>query len=331
MKNREHIKLSAKGRYSLTVLDAAGDVVEKKCTRENNNVVLDQGAYAAFFSGDMFSNYVARLGTGTVELVESDTGLTNMVAGETSRASASRVGNETDNGDGTNTVTLVRTMPFSLGQMVGTFSEVGVAASSSGTFIAGQLIKDELGAATTITVLADEQLIVTYTLEWTYPNTTTVVGSGTVTDSSSNSYNYTIYAQPYFRDYTLNSKHTQTTVSTAGHIRFFESDLTRADSSELATGSSGSKDHDPVAKTVTRTSSTITLSPTDGTITDATWITAFAARSGGGIADASIGLINPMHYINKRGGGSVAIKFDTPFSKTSNDTFTFKFDLTWAY
>lgn len=204
----EPVTLGSKGYYSLNVYKSDGtEVVEKRVT-DSQNVVTFEGAYQIFFEGRMFSLMYANVGTGVTELTRSSSGLGNRFSASSSYGGAARAGNEVDNGNGTSTLTLTRTMPFSLGATTGTFSEVGMSLEANGTnFIAGQLIKDEFGSPTTITILADEQLRVTYTLELTVPNGgqgAKNIGSGTVTTPEGTS-NYTIYSQPFFSGYTVGS------------------------------------------------------------------------------------------------------------------------------
>jgi len=204
MNNTTPIKMPSRGYYGLHKVDAYGNSRTEGCPSNIiENVVTYGGAYVSLISEGLFQGLYAELGTSSTERVRSDTSLGASDSGRSSASnSVDRYGNEIDNLDGTSTITLTREMSFSLGDKVGTFSEVGMyTSSSSGTFIAGQLIKDEFGAPTTVTVLSDEQLIITYTLEWTVPNTTKQIGTGTVTDAGGNSYSYEIWAQPYFADY----------------------------------------------------------------------------------------------------------------------------------
>jgi len=332
MENKKSIKLGSKGHYNLTVLNSEGSRVEEKCTGEISNVITNTGAFNSFFGGQMFNRGVAVLGTGSVEITETDTGLTNQDGGASANSDLpSRSGNEVDNLDGTATLTITREMTFTLGSKVGTFSEVGISVSG---FIAGQLIKDEFGDPTTITILSDEQLIVTYTLEWTYPNVSTLVGTGTVTDSASNSYGYEVWVQPYFSVYTLNASRTSNNVYSGGDVGMWKADgTTSAKSDSFHGGGNSSGVQDATAKTLTFTSNFYQLSPSDGTITDAIFIScwsgdyAFSAR----IADTATALVDPMVNVNGRGGASVVLKFDTAINKTTDDTFSFQFDYTWSY
>lgn len=196
------IKLGAEGRFRGRVYKADGSEVLEKRTGLTENVVTHYGAHESFFGVSMFGNLYAAVGTGVNEITRTATSLGNLAHVTPGSAAASRSGNEVDNGDGTSTLTLTRTIGFDLGATVGTFSEVGLCMFSTGSsLVAGQLIKDEFGDPTTVTVLADEQLVIEYTLEFTVPNAeepvAPIIGTGTVTTPEGSS-TYTVYQQPFF-------------------------------------------------------------------------------------------------------------------------------------
>ena len=166
-----------------------------------------EGAYQIFFNiNGMGRSYSALLGTSTEERTRNSIGLGNLAHTSSDTTCAGRSGAEVDNGDGTSTLTLVREIAFPLSGTIGTFSEVGIQDAS--IFIAGQLIKDDLGSPTTITVLDEEQLKVTYTLLLTVPNgeaaVAPIVATGTVSTPDGTT-NYTLYSQPFFREFSIGS------------------------------------------------------------------------------------------------------------------------------
>jgi|SRR5690554_13490 len=207
------IDLKTKGRFSLSVMDKFGNELKEKRIEDCSNVVTYEGAYKIFFGGGTFSDYHAVIGTGVSEITRTSQGLGNQVHKSSQTATASRAGNEIDNGDGTSTLTLTRTISFPLSGTIGTFSEVGVVHFDN-TFIAGQLIKDEFGDPTTITIQDEEQLNVTYTLELIVPNgeviPAPIIGTGTVSTPEGSS-TYNIYEMSYFRNYTIGSSNNSTT------------------------------------------------------------------------------------------------------------------------
>jgi len=203
MKLKFKEKLESKGYYSLSVFKEDGTEVVEKAVNKTCNVVTYNGAYTILFEKRIGINLSAVVGTGTTELTRSSTGLSNETETSSSNVESDR-STEVTNGDGTATSTITRTLEFNLGQVVGTISEVGLKYTYYTGFIAGQLIKDEFGDPTTITLLEDEQLIVTYTLEFTFPDASAsvqpIVGSGSVTVPTGTS-TYNIYSQPYYCEY----------------------------------------------------------------------------------------------------------------------------------
>lgn len=197
------LDFKSKGYFSLAVTKADGTPVPAKSIKNNTNVVTYTGAVRALLTSPISESYYAGVGTGTTEIVRSDTNLGNVSSGLSAAGTPNfTVGDIVDNGNGTCTATLTRVMQFPVGAKVGTFSEVGMfwTTNPSGSLVAGQLIKDEFGSPTTITVLADEQLTVTYTLEFTLPNAPYLAGTGVLTDASGNTYSYELWNQPYFED-----------------------------------------------------------------------------------------------------------------------------------
>ena len=197
--------VTTKGYFNLAVKGRDNsDIINK--TPDIENVVTYEGAYTLFFENALHSSMNAVVGTGNTELTRSSAGLTTKTNTTSSGVSAPRNG-EVDNLDGTSSLVLTREMSFGTGDVVGTISEVGMQ-TTSGDFIAGQLIKDEFGNPTTFTILSDEQLVVTYTLEITFPNgtlsTAPIIGTGTVTTPSGSS-DYTVYGQPLYNDYAVGS------------------------------------------------------------------------------------------------------------------------------
>jgi len=199
------INLGAKGHFSLHVHRPDGSEIVEKRVSASENVVTYEGAYHIFFSiNGMGRSYNALLGTSAEERTRNSIGLGNLAHTSSQTTGAGRSGVEVDNGDGTSTLTLVREIAFPLSGTIGTFSEVGIQDGS--TFIAGQLIKDELGSPTTITILNEEQLKVTYTLLLTVPNgeaaVAPIVATGAVSTPDGTT-DYTLYSQPFFREFSI--------------------------------------------------------------------------------------------------------------------------------
>lgn len=201
----------AKGVIGLQVLKADGTEVPEK-SREFEQVFTDYG-FKTLYSGASFvttggANYyglfrVCRVGTGTVERTFTDVGLGSILPENAFADTLLDAICSLEVHGGKNYIKTVRKYAFALGSIVATISEVGIfnGISNNTVMMAGQLIKDIGGTPTTLSLLADEQLIVTYT----FYVETLVVGTGTInraalTQISSGSVN--VNGLPY--DYTIN-------------------------------------------------------------------------------------------------------------------------------
>lgn len=304
------MKFGVKGYYSLKKLNARGDTVDEGSIKTVNNTVSTAGAISILSGGQMLFSTRSRVGTGTTELTANSPDLTSPVATYSGLGNTSRAGSETDNGDGTSTLVLTREMAFPLGALVGTFSEVGIYYGS--VYIAGQLIKDEFGNPTTITVLADEQLVITYTLEWTVPNKSTLLATGTLTDAASNTYNYELWGQPYFRDYLVGSTNTAVR-NGAGASRWYSADGTHGGALVSSTINSSSAS----GNTFTRTVSTGTIPPNGNTFENACFFS-FGEGTGSSL-NLEGGVTAPSSGAS---AAPVVMKLLTPMTKTDQESFS---------
>ena len=332
-----NIKINSRGYYNLSVLDAEGNANKEKEIKHTGNVITYAGAFETLFydndNTSIFSAMYAAVGTGTVELTRTSSSLGAESGGRSGGAGGgSRPSTEVDNLDGTSTITTTRTVSFGLGSKVGTFSEIGLwDAGSGGTLVAGQLIKDEFGDPTTVTLLSDEQLVVTYTLEWTIPNTSTNIGSGTVTDSLSNSYNYEVWIQPYFTEYAVGANSNKirhfkysSDLYVNDEVVFLASDGTTSvyDSGDVGSGFVPSHDG---AGTVTFTTQNLTFAPSSFSTTDLKFIGFYGDSS----SWSGEGLATTTPVLGKEGGeAGIFISFDPVISKTSSDSFNIQAEYT---
>jgi len=320
------IKLGSKGYFGLAVYKADGTEVTEKRVSDTDNVVTYAGAYNLFFGSsnyDLLSRMKTQVGTGTTELTRASAGLTSLLTTTSAYTDSNRSGNEVSNADGTATLTSVRTNDFSLGQVVGTISEVGLI-SYSGGFIAGQLIKDEFGSPTTLTLLADEQLVVTYTLVLTYPDgsgsfsqAAPVVGSGTVTTPSGTS-DYTMYSQPFFAQYLGTGSYTRTYGASSEYL-FLSS--TGAPSYGFGSSANPSVTHDGTTG-VSMNFSSKTVAPADYASSDISFISA-----GSSYANIYFSEVEPTTKLSlSRDSSSSAVltvvEFVPALVKTSSDSMT---------
>lgn len=333
------IQFGSKGYYSLIVKDSEGNLVEDKCTKTPvDNVVTYAGAYNALTKhtsnsrSNLFATYYAQMGTGTTEITRDATGLGSPSGPRSAGVASTRAGNEVDNLDGTSTLTLTRRLHFAVDAVVGTFSEVGVYdESSGGTLVAGQLLKDEFGNPTTVTIVSGEQLVVEYTIEWTIPNKSQLAGTGTVTDSALNEYTYEIWAMPYFMKYSPGE--------TGEEVRYFRlgsrtlSAILDASAGAIAHGgfnisTSPTWSHDG-AGTATYTYSTEVFSPSSFNGTFAFVIGPWETDNLGRNTIVDTENVLPSDSIdNGRYGYPAAVKFVDPVTKTSSDSFTLGYTVT---
>lgn len=154
-------KIGVSGVFNSVEVLRAGKVVRK--TGEFHNLITDAGLARLASTGSTQNscfNYV-RVGVGNAPPSPSDLALQNQIASTSNPSSY----------DGSGGVNLEEgyvwrrvTWTFEEGAVVGNVSELatGWAASSSGTIFSRALVKDSEGNPTTITVLADEQLRVTW-------------------------------------------------------------------------------------------------------------------------------------------------------------------------
>lgn len=216
MKIKAKLNTKTTGRFSIAVLDSEGNPVEGKQIAETNNAVTYKGAadlFTATANNDLSDYLYVKVGTGNTEITRSSPDLGSPLAAQSAAARTNRnTWGEVDNGDGTVTYTLTSVRAFSTGAVTGTISEVGLYSQTNTLFIAGQLIKDEFGDPTTVTLLADEQLVVTYILEITAPISGTLIDSGTV-DADGVTTTWELFAQPFLKTWQLNG-------STDGTIRY---------------------------------------------------------------------------------------------------------------
>jgi len=166
-----------KGEYSATVLKADGTVKEflneEKTLRSGDvikNLLLDNFFAKLISEESPISTVSIRCGTGTNPVSVAESSLNNqllLTSGSWPSSSGSGPTVAIENNLLKGSVTY--TFTFSLGQLSGNISELGVnftgITTASNTLIHSRaLVVDNLNNPTTITVTSQEQLIITYTL-----------------------------------------------------------------------------------------------------------------------------------------------------------------------
>lgn len=155
-----NMKIGLAGHFTMTVSGGKrGTVV----LAEFDNMILDAGLnYVA--GGSTGADTYCQVGTGTTAASAGQTALVNKIAhtGTYSRNWAS--------GGGTYVAGPpaykwdYKTYRFATGVAAGNLTEVGIGWATTGSLFSRALIVDGVGSPTTITVLSDETLDVTYTL-----------------------------------------------------------------------------------------------------------------------------------------------------------------------
>lgn len=195
----------AKGYFSVRTLKN-GEVTQE--IKDTNNIITDAGLAVLLNSTPLYlyDHMRVGVGSGNDEILgnftdlPSNLGIYSSVSGGTSTSFSSLGITFIDNGDNTCTIRRSTVYSFNIGQFSNTtISSIGLwRAASNGTryeLLAGQLIKNEFDTPTTVTIANDEQLQVTYTLEVTVSLVTLPVATGTV-DGHGTPVGFTIYVHP---------------------------------------------------------------------------------------------------------------------------------------
>lgn len=109
-----------------------------------------------------------QVGSGSSAVAETDTQLGNKIATNTALTSTTNSVNKTVV---PYYVQKVKKFEFAPGTIVGNISEVGVGWDTTTGLFSRSLIKDVNGNPTSLTILSDEYLYITYTLKMTIPDT----------------------------------------------------------------------------------------------------------------------------------------------------------------
>ena len=264
-----------------------------------NNLILDQGL-DKYASINTWMDY-CHVGSGSTTPANSQTALVSLVAYTNTLAATDTTGAAASS---PYYAYIVRKYRFAAGVATGNLSEVGVGSSSSGNLFSRALILDGVGSPTTITVLSDETLDVTYEFRCYVPETDT---TGTITLDSVD-YNWTARAArcATFSGTAWSMPASHSSVSAT---RF------------ALTGAIGAITSEP-SGTQQSVSTTAVGSYTNGTFQrDCTLTWGLAA----GNDAAGIGAI-----LFKIGIGCWQVGFDTNIPKTSSYELSLTFTMSWA-
>ena len=201
------------GRFTLVKgkCDADGNTITAEKVAEFDNIITDQGLNRIGNNGISGSTSYVHVGTGNTTPAATDTGLVTFVAASNTQQSLSETAQTSTS---PYYLSRARTVRFGAGAAAGNLAEVGVGWAASGTVLFSRaLILDGGGSPTTITVLSDEYLDVTYELR-IYPPAADATGTITLDGVV---YDYT--ARPSERDVYSNS-YPGWDVSSAGNASF---------------------------------------------------------------------------------------------------------------
>jgi hypothetical protein len=184
------ITQQAAGYISAQVLNANGEVV--RSIPEFKNLITDGGLDSLMGGASLadLSTYV-KVGTGAGTPAPSDSTLSGGIARV---ASSARVG-AFQTAAAPYYFEMTATYLFALGAVVATITCIGVGPNNDNTSVrAWSQLKDSSNMPTTLTILAGEQLSVTYKLRLYAP---AFSSSSSVTIGGDASYTYTIYAAQF--------------------------------------------------------------------------------------------------------------------------------------
>lgn len=187
MEIKDTVKVA--GRYRLQVIRPDGTV--KRGTGWFKNLITNGGLDALGDNG-AFGRY-CQVGSGNTAPSNTDSSLVSLIA-TTQTADAAVWGYSTDVGAAASSPYYQYqrlTYTFGTGVAAGNISEVGIGWATSGSLFSRALILDSYGDPTTITVLSDEQLIVTYEFRY-YPIETDQTGNVTFTGNLGGTYAWTL-------------------------------------------------------------------------------------------------------------------------------------------
>lgn len=170
------LPLGMRGRFKLQAIAPHHGTVRRE-TPWIDNLILDAGLDRLAASINAIG--VCAVGTGNTAPAVSDTQLASLLASTSTTQSS----NEVTDTESPYTTTRTVVKRFAQGAAEGNIAEVGIGWAAASLF-SRALIVDEEGAPTTLTVLSDEFLDVTYQLIG-YPPLADVLDSITITGSGS--------------------------------------------------------------------------------------------------------------------------------------------------
>lgn len=172
MNNIEIKAGSVSGRFKIEKITASGERVA--VADWFSNLIVDGGLDWLGTGNAHDATQYCRAGTGATAPANGQTGLVSQLG------SASAIGTIVESTSGGVPVwyqSVTRVYTFAIGAVVGNVAELGTfSAATGGTMFSRALVKDTGGNPTTITILSDEQLVVTYEFR-KYPPSADLTGT----------------------------------------------------------------------------------------------------------------------------------------------------------
>lgn len=323
MNGKVNLKFGVQGRYELNVhkVNAQGEIISSRKAAEFENLITDAGLDEIGLDTTYAKINGAVVGTGTTTPANGDTGLAAYLAGTStlqagwSRAFQSSVAPY---------YAYYRiTYRFNTGVAAGNLTEVGIGGlqatiGPTSTLFSRALILDGSGNPTTLTILSDEILDVTYELRFYLPNGgSDVTGTFNMTiDGVVTPFNYTLrglfYASLWPAD--------PTSVDGTNKV----SPLYYADNINVGggvwSGSIGSLTSQPTGTSDAWDSASVSAY-TSGTYTVNVTYNLSLNRGNFSFISFSVGTNLPCWF---------QMQLDNPVTKDATKTFTITFALTWG-
>lgn len=293
-----NIQCTSAGKFKLEIIRPDGGRREY----DFDNLITDIGLVRMGPSADYLD--IVRVGSGSTPPAFSDTQLVSQVAA-VAFTTASSV-------DGASSISPYygfarRVYNFAAGAAAGNLSEIGVGWSTTGsTLFSRALIRDSMGNPTTITVLSDEILIVTYEHRYYVPETD---WTGEVTFTGNIGGTYDVIGRSSSVNLSSATYASQAQVSSPG--------------GNTAWAYSG--DIGPITGVPAGAIPSSSVNVTDGTASGTS--AAYTLSFGLGVANSVSGI---RSVVRRMGNSQFQFQFDPPIMKTSEDTLTLTFSLTWG-
>ncbi len=261
------------------------------------------------------TDYLAwcQAGAGTTPPAPTDTALGSRIAATNTRA-ATAAGSQSS----APFYTWRRnTYRFAQGAAAGNISEVAVGWGSTGDIFSRALIRDANGDPTTITVLANETLDVTYELRH-YPSTADFTGEVTLTGNIGGTYNWTL------RPANVTSNNNASTgwfITETGLDQGYYNTL-NGDTRTAFSGPIGAMTAQPSGSPYAGLP--VTVAPYQANSLERRWTIALA------INDANFPAPGLRSFLFRLGLGTYQIEFNPPIPKTGDDVLSLTFFHSWG-